>query len=142
MREIRFRAWDACNKRFVFFGELNTTNKGEDICVLEATKKIDDFAHHSQSRDLPLMQFTGLQDKNGKDIYEGDILESGLDVNYLVSFEDGAFKIIHPPTCRAEEEGECKRDYLEKDCIFLLELSVVGNIYQDKNLLEDENNGK
>ena len=60
MREIRFRAWDEDEKMMVQWNELRDTqlfNDGfdNDHCVL--------------------MQFTGLKDKNGKEIYEGDIME-------------------------------------------------------------------
>jgi uncharacterized phage protein (TIGR01671 family) len=68
-REIKFRAWDkidkimrqvTCYNLYDEYVRLDEDNSGNSI-----TRKID---------DVILMQFTGLLDKNGKEIYEGDIV--------------------------------------------------------------------
>jgi uncharacterized phage protein (TIGR01671 family) len=64
MREIKFRCWDKKNKEFVPYFEL--TCNGSIF-----------FGSEEQSdKDFDIQQFTGLLDKNGKEIYEGDIIES------------------------------------------------------------------
>jgi len=60
MREIKFRAWDDNEKQMVFWDDLRDT------------KLFDDGFDNNQ---CTLMQYTGLKDKNGKEIYEGDVVE-------------------------------------------------------------------
>ena len=62
MREIKFRAWD--NK------QNKMRNDGFSIYYDGSIQ----FADSIESKDFILMQYTGLKDKNGKEIYEGDIL--------------------------------------------------------------------
>lgn len=74
MRQIKFRAWDKNSKTMLYVGDnpswADTTGK-----------LIDSF------EDEGLMQFTGLHDKNGKEIYEGDIIYSShTDRNTVISF--------------------------------------------------------
>ena len=59
MKEIKFRAWD---------------NSGEKAYMLGPYDLKDSIFNHKDIRSLPLMQFTGLKDKNGKEIYSKDLL--------------------------------------------------------------------
>lgn len=72
-REIKFRAWDEGQKYMAYQGtpDLET---------------IQSFIHHFGDKDL--MQYTGLKDKNGKEIYEGDIVKR-MKVCYDWDKEDG-----------------------------------------------------
>lgn len=65
MREIKFRAWDKPRKRMLSWWDI--TNHFNLLSMLD--KVSDSFGRYE------MMQCTGLKDKNGKEIYEGDILK-------------------------------------------------------------------
>lgn len=66
MREIKFRAWDTMLKRMY---QVDGIDFGIDAWYSE-----DGDHHHSENGRVVPMQYTGLKDKNGNEIYEGDIL--------------------------------------------------------------------
>ena len=74
MREIKFRVWDIKEKRMT---AVNLTSMDED-CMPVPPKWWDDIIHPFDEEECILMQYTGLKDKNGKEIFEGDILDGLL----------------------------------------------------------------
>lgn len=117
MREIKFRAWDKHEKKMIFDGYY-----GSGIFIdLEGTIQWDEVP----TERIVLMQFTGLLDKNGKEIYEGDILEY-FKKYFPVVFEDtwiSPFKA--GDNCGCCESGSIPSEY-----------EVVGNIYENPKLLK------
>ena len=116
-REIKFRAWDISDK-----------DKG--AYMLGPYNLTDSIFNNKDIRSMILMQYTGLKDKNGKEIYKGDIvkncnpksmaLHETADVNYHSGI--GGFTIIF------ESIGQDKMLGLYSD------LEIIGNIYENPEL--------
>lgn len=129
MRPIKFRAWNSAMNNMIA-PEMLFINLESDhgTCSLAVTIE-------SIQKNFELMQFTGLTDKNGKEIYEGDILykkcvdkeeESGFSENWLeVSFKDGAFGWI----------GEITKKHFPFATEPISDYHIIGNIYENPELI-------
>lgn len=90
MRDIKFRVWDKRWNKMIY--------DVQDTFEENYTLGIDYFGQYLKNEDsFEVMQYTGLKDCNGKEIYEGDILNvsheySGSFQPIIIVFEDGCFK--------------------------------------------------
>ena len=109
MRDIKFRAWSTIRKP-----------KMIEWKDLRGSPAVDIF---EESEEWKVMQFTGLHDKNGKEIYEGDIVTTYGQNPDTIIFASGCF-------------------YLENAMQFYEatywgdELEIIGNIYENPELLK------
>ena len=125
MREIKFRAW---HKEKKIMGEV----LGIDILHKEiffSNEDVDCY-EHTDFKDIELMQYTGLKDKNNKEIYEGDIFHIGSKkILYVVEWIDCGLK-----GRQIKNKSWIGLDYWKDD------IEVIGNIYENPELLEENNN--
>ena len=141
MREIKFRAWHGKNKRMYTICEISFMKNSSDEFIERGCEGYwgDNHRDRFSLNDLKLMQFTGLKDKNGKEIYEGDIVKthetsnkrlSGLGGNiFKIVFEEGSFEMYR----KGNHEG------LERCCSYEGFIEVIGNIYENPELLMSKN---
>ena len=118
-REIKFRAWDGELGRMVFWSLNDLLCRFGDEKYSEDRKDCSPFFNW--------MRFTGLKDKNGKEIYEGDIVQ---------------------PYANGQKLGVCFIDYLhvgfrmsqgsfDSTVNWYHKVEVIGNIFENKELLND-----
>jgi len=123
VREIKFRAWDKRVEGMSTSGnlmlDLNGVKYWQFGFAVPDPVKQDDFI---------LMQYTELKDKNGKEIYEGDIIRKEVtrtpSVGYIegiVTFAGGMYLICETPA--GWPSPEC--------------LEIIGNVYQNPELLKE-----
>ena len=139
MRTIKFRAWDKNGDN-----PQEKSLKGVMICH-EYLMNHPKTLIKAIKGDYILIQFTGLLDSQGKEIYEGDIIEidGGSDkVNGEVIFEEGCFCFKAPWIKEGNSYPELKYytvfaglndDKRFKDCILT---KIIGNIYEHNELLK------
>lgn len=118
-RPIKFRAWDERYSKILQWGEIIAgfmTSRDPSVGTLPFVTEF--FGNESP---FILMQFTGLHDKNGQEIYEGDILSWGGPggENKIIEFKDGAFGT--------------KDEFLAG--LYLEASVIVGNIYEHPELI-------
>ncbi len=123
MREIKFRAWDK-EKKDMYYSDFRLDWNGK-VFWWKSEVGYEDWRH---SDVVVLMQYTGLKDKSGKEIYEGDIVENGDYIGAVVwvngegrfilqSFTDGSGAMIKGVKTYSPIEGE-----------------IIGNIYENPEL--------
>lgn len=129
MREIKFRAWNPK----VGMSEIVSLEFAHGLRLIPAD--IDSGRNDLSDDKWVLMQFTGLKDKNGREIYEGDVVKYKISakerfIKGEVIFKDSAW-VISGKYRDVEKNEEYMRCLDEED-----EMEVIGNIHENPELLK------
>ena len=140
MREIKFRAWDVFRKRISLVKCLEYISGGINVSVnpyVDPDAETATFVDENEVLDdCILMQFTGLLDKNGKEIYEGDVVTAPYRKGpQLIFFGVGGEG--EPADTVGAYTGWCIGD---EECTGFTQYEtgqyeVIGNIYENPELL-------
>ena len=115
-REIKFRLWaetDDAEAEMIYLG----VGEFDNGLWFNSDKHIN--------QHIALMQFTGLTDKNGKEIYEGDIMKAEFTIPMFVTFDNGAFCFENKTNSGVDRLRQMRTEKLE----------IIGNIYENPELL-------
>ena len=118
-REIKFRAWNEVSEKMLNWNEFLNTNMKNTFIAPEST-------------GLILMQYTGLHDKNGKEIYEADIVKALIRGRWFVG------KVIYEHTGFTIDVTNNKALEFGRRGIIEPWTEVIGNIYDNPELLGSE----
>ncbi|ENQ3106539.1 phage uncharacterized protein TIGR01671 [Bacillus sp. 491mf] len=136
MKTVEFRAWDIKRKEMYIIDDLYFFEE-------EGIHEIVDGIARGHHAEYKIMQYTGLKDKNGKKIFEGDIVRltnsRGFHCLAEVQFVYGCFEVVFQELLYVREglRGYYReRDYVKCfTCNHAIE--VIGNIYEDQELLKN-----
>lgn len=160
MREIKFRAWDELEKRMWTLEDAGEDSGHGSVQYFSENGSLEfgrlesydtGLGVNSHFTKFPLMQYTGMKDKNGNEIYEGDVLEFVYDerqgggyrrrtINAKVvdgvifEYKTSGYYVLYKSL-----RGEDVKHRL--DWSFVKESEIVGNIYENPKLLEESHNG-
>lgn len=140
MRNFKFRAWNNKNKKMIYSYEVYPKSKYKfdfDIFsnfkfeLMEMTERAnvtypdgeETFIELYEKVESSIMQYTGLKDVNGKEIYEGDIVDYYKDELGVVKFVSGCFVID-------------SKNYMDNFLELMGHIKVIGNIYENPELLK------
>lgn len=155
MRTIKFRAWDKKNKVMIFDNDKVSDYPNSELYVnLNGEIRIimgESLRGNCGGKDLhdvpwgndncELNQFTGLTDKNGKLIFEGDIIKTDKNIHCEVRWDNKKshfdVRYVNKWDLRNKKPGKTFNFYLYKSLIWAAERGVVvGNVYENEYLID------
>ncbi len=141
MREIKFKVWSIKNNEM--FEDVQDYDMGNNLFHFG----VEHFGKLCSSTDFILLQYIGLEDKIGKEVYEGDVVETRQYIEaitgayyvlrLLIEFDNGAFvgKCIECTAMHINAKGDKFHvsEFVERG-------TIIGNIYETPELITPNNN--
>ena len=134
MREIKFRIWNADSHKMIYIDMYNA-------------KKLNDLLPLYEYSVFNLMQYTGLKDKNNKEIYDSDIIKVAIDVKELdssvihlavVDFVGGSFVLKNKSKSRGDIRELTFYEFVHEAEEMDISFEVAGNIFENSELIKLE----
>ena len=130
----KYRAWDSAKKE-MFKDTFAITESGQVVVVeQESVASSPDYVFVDH---LVIMQSTGLKDKNGKEIFEGDVLElkdCGETIGNVKVYWDDSLALFQLDAIIVDEKAPIYKVVDDENYSYI----VAGNIYENPELLEDK----
>lgn len=135
MREIKFRAWDERNK--IMHNEVDFIRSGTDTndwILFKSDKQKLEYGNVLENpyfqQQIKIMQYTGLKDKNGVEVYEGDVGNDKFNNKVIVKWNE-QFYCYALLTIDEDVKDDWNFDLNDLN-------EIVGNIYENPELLKED----
>lgn len=130
MRDIKFRAWSKSDNKYYYRVLVGNTDNTDDQYVCSSVYDGDKWVHFDEYCGV-IEQYTGLKDKNGTEIYEGDVVKvEGDGEIYRVKWIRSGFGL--EPRYNSPRYPVLGNVELRK------KIEVIGNIHENPELLEEK----
>ena len=144
-RSIKFRAWDKKQEVMIpndqvmhlEFNKEGIVWLGCWVVVADSQGNPEQGLHQIEKEDLELMQFTGLKDKNGREIYEGDIFDC---IYHFDGCKKHKLEVVYSDEgarFQMKSYGKCHQPNVEKYIWDMTRQEIIGNVYENPELLRE-----